>query len=97
MKTNTQSNLLIGLLGGVAALLVAGHLGLPQAQAGVSERADKYQLIAAEIVGSGDGVYVIDNSNGIIALFAWNTAQKRIEPKNIRFLSDMLIDSPATR
>jgi hypothetical protein len=93
-----KENLTLIALSTLALILFVGHLQLtPRAEAAATERAGDFQLVTAQIATGGDGVYVIDNRNGIVALFMWNNSTRRIEPKNVRFLSELLQDSPANR
>ncbi len=93
---NKNQHWLIAALSCLCFALMLGHLQLTTpAQAAQIATGKDFQMITAQIVGgAGDGVYVIDNRSGVIALFYWNASTKRIEPKNVRFLSDLMADDP---
>jgi hypothetical protein len=69
-------------------LLVANSFTVPKAQA-YSIKDRDYQLVTAAAVQGGDSLYVTDNRSGIIAIFDWDPAARKLTLKDRKSLGDM--------
>lgn len=88
MKRN-NANLSIALLSVTALLLAAGHWFLPasaRAEEVVKER--DYQVVTARVQQGGDGVYILDNRTGLLAVFTYDPATRAVRPRQVRQVSD---------
>lgn len=78
----------IGILSLMAVLLlVANVIPVQPANANVVIRDRDYQLVTARIVSGGEALYVLDNRTGLVAAFVWDTAARRIVPRDVRPMS----------
>jgi len=86
-----RKNLIIGSLAAIALMLGLGHLQLNQpAEAAVVAVGRDYQLVTALIARGGDGLYILDNRTGLVALFTWDNGAKRVVAKDIRPMVELM-------
>jgi hypothetical protein len=72
-----------------AALMLAGHLMLPQSARGSEAVKDRdYQLVTARVQQGGEGLYILDNRTGQIAVFTYDPASKSLRARAVRMVSD---------
>jgi hypothetical protein len=85
-----RQNLGIGILIVTAALLVAANLFVDTkpaaAQVAVKER--DYQIVTARIQTGGDGLYILDNRTGQIAVFTYDAASRGVRARTVRNVAD---------
>ena len=65
-------------------LLVANLVPLPRPAIASETIKDRdYSVVTARIPTGGDGLYILDNRAGKIAIFQWDNAQRRIRPQGV--------------
>ena len=84
-----RTNISILILSITAALLLVAHLFVP-ATARASEviKDRDYQVVTARIQTGGDGLYVLDNRSGQIAIFTYDPASRAVRARQVRPISD---------
>jgi hypothetical protein len=84
-----RTNLGIGILCGTALLLIVAHWFVPApaaAQVAIKER--DYQVVTARITTGGDGLYILDNRTGAIAVFTYDPASRGVRARTVRLVAD---------
>jgi hypothetical protein len=82
----------IGILSLTAlVLIVANCLVPPKAGAEISITGQGYSVVTAKVQNGGDGVYILDNRTGRFAVFTYDPATRRLEPRTVRPLSDAFV------
>jgi hypothetical protein len=84
-----RQNLGIGILSLTAVILVAAHLLLPApatAQVAVKER--DYQVVTAKIMTGGDGLYILDNRTGLVAVFTYDPSSRSVRARTVKSVAD---------
>jgi hypothetical protein len=88
MKRNKQ-NVGIGILAVTALALIAAHWFVPapaSAQVAIKER--DYQVVTARIQTGGDGLYILDNRTGQVAVFTYDPASRGVRARKVRNIAD---------
>ncbi|MCS7032362.1 MAG: hypothetical protein NZ561_00020 [Phycisphaerae bacterium] len=85
-----RKSLTIGVLTITATiLLVANLIPLPAPAVASQVLKDRdYSVVTARLPSGGDGLYILDNRTGKIAIFNWDNAQRRIRPQGVVAASD---------
>jgi hypothetical protein len=84
-----RQNLGIGILSLTAALLIAAHGFAPSsADANVAVKDRDYQVVTAKIQTGGDGLYIMDNRTGQIAIFTYDAASRSVRARAVRNVGD---------
>ncbi len=89
---NTRQRITVAILSLSAAALLVAHfqIGKPAlAQQAIIGR--DYSLVTAPVVRGDDGLYVLDNRTGMIALFTWDTRTRSITVSDVRMLDDLVV------
>jgi len=84
-----RQNFSIGILSLTAALLIGAHWFTPApaaAQVAVKER--DYQAVTARIQTGGDGLYVLDNRTGLVAVFTYDVSSRSVRARTVRNVAD---------
>ena len=84
-----KTNIGIGILSFTALALIAAHWFLPapaSAQVAVKER--DYQVVTARIQTGGDGLYILDNRTGQLAVFSYEPASRGVRARKVRNVAD---------
>ena len=84
-----KTNIGIGLLSFTALALIAAHWFLPapaSAQVAIKER--DYQVVTARIQTGGDGLYILDNRTGQLAVFSYEPASRGVRARKVRNVAD---------
>jgi hypothetical protein len=84
-----RKNLSIGILSLTAVLLLAAHWFVPspaRAQVAIKER--DYQVVTARITTGGDGLYILDNRTGQVAVFTYDPAARSVRARKVRNVAD---------
>ena len=85
-----RQNLGIGILTLTAVLMLVAHFLLPvtpaRAQVAVKER--DYQVVTARIQTGGDGLYVLDNRTGLVAVFTYDPSSRSVRARTVRNVAD---------
>ncbi|MEO6435465.1 MAG: hypothetical protein ABIP55_06840, partial [Tepidisphaeraceae bacterium] len=75
-----------------AALLIAAHwLVPPSANANVVVKDRDYQVVTAKIQTGGDGLYILDNRTGQIAVFTYDTGARTVRARAVRNVADAFV------
>lgn len=72
-----------------AVVLIAAHWFTPSpvdAQVAVKDR--DYQVVTARITTGGDGLYIMDNRTGQIAVFTYDAASRGVRARTVRMVAD---------
>ena len=84
-----RKNFGIGFLSLTAILLIAAHWFVPApagAQVAIKER--DYQVVTARIQTGGDGLYILDNRTGQMAVFTYDPASRAVRARTVRLVAD---------
>jgi len=84
-----KTNIGIGVLSFTALALIAAHWFLPapaSAQVAIKER--DYQVVTARIQTGGDGLYILDNRTGQLAVFSYEPASRGVRARKVRNVAD---------
>ncbi|MCC7349484.1 MAG: hypothetical protein IT446_02850 [Phycisphaerales bacterium] len=74
-----KQNLLIAFFALTAlALLAANWFATTPAIAAVSVKDRDYQVVTARVQAGGDGVYILDNRTGMLGVFTYDPASRRL-------------------
>lgn len=88
---NTRQRITVAILSlSAAALLVANFQLDKTAQAQQAIIGRDYSLVTAPVVRGDDGLYVLDNRTGMIALFTWDTRTRGVTVSDVRLLDDLM-------
>jgi curli biogenesis system outer membrane secretion channel CsgG len=83
-------NLSIAVLTMSAIVLAAAHVLVQtqpaQAEAVIKER--DYQVVTAKIATGGDGLYILDNRTGQVAVFTYDPASRGVRARTVRNAAD---------
>jgi hypothetical protein len=89
IMTRNKTNLAISILSITAALMLAAHWLAPTsatAQVAIKER--DYQVVTARVQTGGDGLYILDNRTGQIAVFTYDPASRAVRARTVRMVAD---------
>jgi len=84
-----RNNLGIGILSTTALLLIIAHWLVPApagAQVAIKER--DYQVVTARIATGGDGLYILDNRTGQVAVFTYDPSARTLRARTKLNVSD---------
>ena len=70
------------------ALMIANFATPTHADQVVGTR--DYQLVTARINGGGEGLYLLDNRTGILAVLTYDQNTRALTPRVIRSMSDVV-------
>ena len=79
----------ISFLSLTALLLVAAHWFVPQpANAMVAVKERDYQMVTARIQTGGDGLYILDNRTGMMAVFTYDASARSVRARTRGSVAD---------
>ena len=79
----------IGILSLSAVVLLVANLIVPSvAEAQIAVKDRDYQVVTARVQASGDGLYIVDNRTGLMAVFTYDAAKKSIIVRDVRKMSE---------
>ncbi len=79
----------IGILSLTALVLFIANCFAPQAAVGqVSIKERDYSVVTARVQSGGDGLYIVDNATGLMAVFTYNTSTRSVEARAVRHVAD---------
>jgi hypothetical protein len=80
----------IGLLAIAALILTVANLVPPPtvALAGETIKDRDYQVVTARVQQGGEGLYILDNKSGQVAVFTWDVAARGIRLRAVRNVAD---------
>ena len=82
--------LAIGVLTLTAAILLAAiTMFEPRpAQASDAVKDRDYQMVTARLNVGGDGLYIVEQRTGLMAVFTWDPNQRMMVPRHVRQVAD---------
>ena len=85
-----RQNVSIAILTLTAVVLGAAHvLVQPQrSEANTVIKDRDYQVVTAKIMTGGDGLYILDNRTGQIAVFTYDPASRGVRARAVRNVAD---------
>jgi hypothetical protein len=87
-----RSDMTIGILCLSAALLVVLHWFLPTGHAAeVTVKERNYSVVSARIASGGDGLYIMDNSTGVVAVFTYDPSTRNVQPRQVKPIGQAFI------
>jgi hypothetical protein len=82
----------IGILTVTAVLLfIAQFMPVRVAQANDAVIDRDYQLVTAHSIKGGDTLYVFQRRSGLVAVFNWDTTDRRIKLRAVRSVNDAIL------
>lgn len=79
----------IGILSLTAVLLALGNYLLDSpVRAGETIKDRDYQAVTARIQAGGEGLYILDNKTGLVAVFTYDPNVRGLRPRAVRAISD---------
>lgn len=70
------------------ALMIANFVTPPAAHAEASVNSHDYQAVTAAIESGGEGLYIVDNRTGLIAIFTYDPNSRTMVPRAARPVTD---------
>lgn len=70
------------------ALMLANFLTPPAAVADTAVNSRDYQAVTATLSGGGDGLYIVDNKTGFIAILTYDPNTRSVIPRAARPVTD---------
>ena len=70
------------------ALMIANFVTPPAAHAEAAAMNRDYQAITAAIQSGGEGLYIVDNRTGLIAIFTYDPNSRQVVPRAARPVTD---------
>jgi hypothetical protein len=83
-----RQNIAIAFLAITAGMLGAAHVLVQPAGAGTVIKDRDYQVVTAKVVSGGDGLYILDNRTGQIAVFTYDPASRGVRARQVRNVAD---------
>ena len=91
----TKQNYLMGLLSLTALLLfIANLLMPPRAMANFAVKDRDYQAVTAMLAANDEGVYILDNRSGEMALFSYDPMSKALALRDRKPIMDAFPGMP---
>jgi hypothetical protein len=72
----------------MVVLLVANFMPLNSAQALSTIKDRDYSMVTGHLQGGGEGLYVLDNRNGLVGAIGWDNTRRTVAIKAVRPISD---------
>ena len=70
-------------------LMFANFFYSPPARADESVNSRDYQMVTARVQNGGDGIYVVDNREGNIAVFIYDAQTRALRARAVRPVADV--------
>jgi hypothetical protein len=80
--------LAISALSVTAVLMLVGMFVAPSANASMVIKDRDYQVITARVQNGGDGLYIVDNRTGLMAVFTYDPALRTVRPRAVRAVAE---------
>ena len=82
MTTKTSSIVILSI---TAVVLLLANFSMQQPAVGATAIKDRdFQLVTSKIQGGGEGLYVIDNRTGVMAIFSFEPGANTLRPRAVR-------------
>ncbi len=79
----------IGVLAIIAVILTAANLMPVQNSFAAETIKDRdYQIVTARVQQGGEGLYILDNRTGQVAVFTWDVAARSVKQRAVRQITD---------
>jgi len=79
----------IGVLAVTGVILfIAQFLPVQKADAGFSMSSRDYNVVTARVQQGGEGLYIVDNRSGLVAVYTWDSTARTVKLRAIRSLAD---------
>ena len=80
----------VGILSITALILVIANLvPMPQPAFGGEAIKDRdYQVVTARVQTGGEGLYIMDNKTGQVAVFTWDTGARQVRVRGVRNITE---------
>ena len=87
MDSKTYS---IGILSLSALILFVTNLVVPAQQAGaqITVKDSGYSVATSRVQTGGDGLYIVDNGTGLMAVFTWDAASRTVKPRAVKDIGE---------
>ena len=86
MDSKTYS---IGILSLTAVILLVANLMVPApAGAVITVKDAGYSVATAPVQSGGDGLYIVDNGTGLMAVLTWDPASRTVRPRAVRDIGE---------
>ena len=86
MDSKTYS---IGILSLTAVILLVANLVIPTpAGAEITVKDAGYTVATAPVQSGGDGLYIVDNGTGLMAVLTWDPASRTVRPRAVRDIGE---------
>ncbi|MGD1278673.1 MAG: hypothetical protein ABR964_15785 [Tepidisphaeraceae bacterium] len=69
------------------ALMIANFVAVPL-RADTAANSRDYQLVTARLQSGGEGLYILDNRTGLMAIFTYDTGTRSLRPRAVRPIAD---------
>jgi hypothetical protein len=83
-----RQNFSIAVLTVIAIVLGAAHVFVQPAGAQSVIKERDYQVVTAKIQTGGDGLYILDNRTGQVAVFTYDAASRGVRARTVRNVAD---------
>ena len=83
-----RQNIAISVLSLTAALLLAAHVMVQPAGAAAVIKDRDYQVVTAKIQTGGEGLYILDNRTGQMAVFTYDPTSRGLRARTVRNVTD---------
>jgi hypothetical protein len=70
------------------ALMLMNFVSTPSVKADIAVNSRDYQAVTATLAGGGDGLYIVDNRTGLIAILTYDPNSRTVVPRAARPVSD---------
>ena len=79
----------IGVLAIIAVILSAANLMPVQHSIAAETIKDRdYQVVTSRVQQGGEGLYILDNRTGQVAVFTWDVAARAVKLRDVRPVTD---------
>lgn len=85
-----RKSFLIGVLSIAALILTVANL-MPVSQPAYATEVVKdrdYQVVTARVQTGGDGLYIMDNKTGQVAVFTWDPGARQVRVRAVRNITE---------
>jgi hypothetical protein len=87
--TIDNKTFLIGVLSVTATILFVANMGPTQTAKGeLAIQGREYQAVTARVAQGGEGLYLVDNRTGLMAVFTYDTASRTIKNRLVRPITE---------
>ncbi len=84
-----RTNLTLTILSTTAAIMLAVHAFMPTTVHATEAVKDRdYQVVSARVTSGGDGLYILDNRTGQLAVFTYDAASRGLRARQVRPVAD---------